>query len=564
MSKRGASKEHKKNHVIRIFGPVAKVNKKPLGFAVPGVRNDNMFTVLSDGEKSDTDENRVLNDNTIGVESKTNDKIEKKTVQKIEFSSTNNANFSFNKRKYISPNNDDKNIYNSEINEKKKRVLCLKIINGKQCVYGNTCAYAHSIKAQILDPEKNRALKLVKMRENKNLAEINFVKEPELYKQLLRLTRKCAFCFSNSCVGGYNCRQGACNMNIYICNLDLDNGMCKGEEVHCDAIHLTRYGLVPFNKQKGINFDEPSEKIFNETQKIDLSEMIRESQKKHRGGPENKNSGLRFKEINNFDSFPNSDVFTTTFFNNHQNLSHEKKHNKLDSPDSESSENNKNNESKFLTSFIGELIINNEVRKQERLSSSSVTHNNNYTNRKYNQNYSQNNSYNNYNNHNNYKNKNDYNSDRYKYRNYDNSGNKYYSDPSRKFNRYTNETYAQKIGMRESNVSKKKDEDKQIWKFNPPKLEEQPKIEGQWTKKLVIKPGTEFKQSVKDKSNDKNLDENKTKTDDSYKIDDETDADDENDISQLKKKTSNYDVDDDDDLFNLEENVNNNQSSDDD
>jgi len=118
-------------------------------------------------------------------------------------------------------------------------MLCQNIINYGKCSYRAKCNFAHTLDEQIIE-RRQEAYDIV--RSNTNLSHINLQKNYALFKSLLELTKLCNECNNNKCVGGYNCKQGACHKKFVICYRDLYNGNCHG----CDNIHLSKRGLKPY------------------------------------------------------------------------------------------------------------------------------------------------------------------------------------------------------------------------------------------------------------------------------------------------------------------------------
>lgn len=124
----------------------------------------------------------------------------------------------------------------------KKRVLCYSYVTQGECPYGIKCVYAHTIKEQNIDPLRKKVYDI--LNSNTPLNDIDFVHDIELYKTFLQLTRTCYGCENNMCVGGYNCKKGAIDLEHTICYDDMYNGECQYGDT-CDKIHLTKRRLVP-------------------------------------------------------------------------------------------------------------------------------------------------------------------------------------------------------------------------------------------------------------------------------------------------------------------------------
>lgn len=136
--------------------------------------------------------------------------------------------------------------WDNDIDINKKKILCFNILNNKKCNYGNKCMYAHSLNEQKMEPIRHKAYTIIKFA--KDLSNIDFIMDPNLYETMLQLTKVCSLCNKNQCPGGYNCRNGVVNIKYKICYDDLVYGNCK--RPNCQAVHLTERGLMPYIKQK--------------------------------------------------------------------------------------------------------------------------------------------------------------------------------------------------------------------------------------------------------------------------------------------------------------------------
>jgi hypothetical protein len=137
----------------------------------------------------------------------------------------------------------------SKINEQpinNKKILCFNMLNTNKCNYGNKCVYAHSLSDQKIEPIRHKAYTIIKG--NQDLRNIDLMVDQTLYETLLQLTKMCSLCNKHLCPGGYNCRNGAINMQSKVCYEDFMFGNCKRQ--NCLATHLTTRGFVPYNKQK--------------------------------------------------------------------------------------------------------------------------------------------------------------------------------------------------------------------------------------------------------------------------------------------------------------------------
>lgn len=125
-----------------------------------------------------------------------------------------------------------------------KRVLCNNMFIEGNCPYGNFCHYAHSLDEQIVDPLRKKIYHIISS--NELLNDIDLFYDIKLFSAFKQLTRLCLKCEKKECLGGYNCKYGACNAKYVICYTDLYYGKCTGA---CTKIHLTKRGLIPYNLQ---------------------------------------------------------------------------------------------------------------------------------------------------------------------------------------------------------------------------------------------------------------------------------------------------------------------------
>lgn len=145
----------------------------------------------------------------------------------------------------------------------RNNILCVNILQSGKCPHGNKCVFAHSYKEQIINNDKQQALNLLN---NNNLKDIDLIEDTKLYNNLHILTKLCNECVNNICPGGYNCRHGACNEDILICNNDFNKGDCKNfvEKGSCiNGSHLTLKGLIPYVKQQLLH-DFPNERFLKQ------------------------------------------------------------------------------------------------------------------------------------------------------------------------------------------------------------------------------------------------------------------------------------------------------------
>lgn len=127
-----------------------------------------------------------------------------------------------------------------EFDDFSKKILCQNIINDYECKYGDKCMYAHSLDEQNVSELRKYAYDIIK--NNVDLSDIT--PSDELYKILFLLTRYCKNCYSKNCIGGYNCKSGACDKKYVVCLNDLNYGKC--DDIYCTNVHLSKKGLKPY------------------------------------------------------------------------------------------------------------------------------------------------------------------------------------------------------------------------------------------------------------------------------------------------------------------------------
>lgn len=141
-----------------------------------------------------------------------------------------------------------KNFSNETNIKNRKKILCNNVLYNGFCNYGSKCMYAHSLEDQIVDTLRKYAYDLLKS--TQNLANIDLVKDAELYRTLITLTRLCDRCAMRQCPGGYNCKNGAISKSYVVCYDDLEIGNCDNPT--CPNVHLTKRGLIPYRVRENI------------------------------------------------------------------------------------------------------------------------------------------------------------------------------------------------------------------------------------------------------------------------------------------------------------------------
>lgn len=146
---------------------------------------------------------------------------------------------------YVSTHNDE-NISQRPNIDSRKKILCYNTLMCGSCMYGNKCVFAHNLDEQNIDIIRKKAYDLLKG--NNALNEIDLLNDDELYHGLLQLTRVCFGCENKTCLGGYNCKNGAISSKYVVCYSDLNFGKCTNTD--CKKIHLTTRGLINHRMQE--------------------------------------------------------------------------------------------------------------------------------------------------------------------------------------------------------------------------------------------------------------------------------------------------------------------------
>lgn len=162
--------------------------------------------------------------------------------------------------------------YRSKQNNE-KRLICYSIINNEKCTYGKTCTYAHSMEEQIIDTDRKYIYQIMLDKNLMSFYSLSSDKIDDIYRQLLFFTHVCNRCLKNKCTGGFNCRNGACDISLKLCKNDLLTGECLNRIVEIETKefivkkmdssnfepvlkyygcinghHLTQRNLLPYHK----------------------------------------------------------------------------------------------------------------------------------------------------------------------------------------------------------------------------------------------------------------------------------------------------------------------------
>jgi hypothetical protein len=157
---------------------------------------------------------------------------------------TNNSNGYDSARYIIIENinqNSDTQVYSipyRPTHSNEKRLICFSIINNDKCAYGKTCTYAHSIEEQVIDKERKYMYQLILDRNLMNFYSLSNSKIDDIYKQLLFFTYICNKCSKKKCTGGFNCRNGVCDIFLKLCKNDLLTGECLNKIVEIEINNI--------------------------------------------------------------------------------------------------------------------------------------------------------------------------------------------------------------------------------------------------------------------------------------------------------------------------------------
>ena len=152
------------------------------------------------------------------------------------------------------------NMYNNSTSNNFKRILCFNVINNAVCTYGSKCVYAHSLSDQKIEPLRHKIYTII--RSDTNLKDLDLVKDDKLFRGMLELTKLCTMCVKKSCPGGYNCRNGAINIDCRICFDDFMYGNCR--RPNCTSKHLTERGMISYYDQLSKSTGRPVDDLINE------------------------------------------------------------------------------------------------------------------------------------------------------------------------------------------------------------------------------------------------------------------------------------------------------------
>lgn len=174
-----------------------------------------------------------------------------------------------------------------------KRLLCNTVLSNTKCRYNSTCKYAHSLKDQIIDFDKEFLFKIIL---DKNLSNYNnqiTPKNNEIYTNLKHFTTVCDLCINNKCTGGFNCKYGVNHFSLKLCKNDLLTGAClnkivdiilpqfildKFKDIECintyvgclNGHHLTDRGMMPYCEYVHL-YENSHKKYYSSIRYIDLN-----------------------------------------------------------------------------------------------------------------------------------------------------------------------------------------------------------------------------------------------------------------------------------------------------
>lgn len=125
-----------------------------------------------------------------------------------------------------------------------KKILCGNMLKYGECDYGDECYYAHNLDEQYIEPNRKRIINIIKgefLLDSINLLNKNTFDNLSFY------TKLCNDCIDKKCLGGYNCKYGACDIKLCICYKDFFYGKCS--KIVCNYVHLTHRKMVPYMTQ---------------------------------------------------------------------------------------------------------------------------------------------------------------------------------------------------------------------------------------------------------------------------------------------------------------------------
>lgn len=172
----------------------------------------------------------------------------KKTQKKKPFKKSDEELSKQEVPKQIQREDEIKPYHVPKVDEKsRKRILCFNMYTTHSCPYID-CVYAHNLGEQKVDAVRKRAYDIIKG--TKPLNDLDLIHDRELYLTLLKLSRLCYSCAKESCLGGYNCKNGSYTAECVVCYNDLNYGKCYTP--NCNKVHLTKRGLVNYKLQEMI------------------------------------------------------------------------------------------------------------------------------------------------------------------------------------------------------------------------------------------------------------------------------------------------------------------------
>jgi hypothetical protein len=134
-----------------------------------------------------------------------------------------------------------------------KRLICRSVLESYHCEYAAKCTYAHSLDQQVIDSDRAFTYKIILDPNLMHFFSVQNPKTEDLYKGLIAMTHSCKECLEQKCTGGYNCRNGACQKFLKVCQEDLLHGNCTEKleilDINMDFIQKLFGTITTTNEQ---------------------------------------------------------------------------------------------------------------------------------------------------------------------------------------------------------------------------------------------------------------------------------------------------------------------------
>lgn len=131
----------------------------------------------------------------------------------------------------------------------KKKILCKNILKYSNCKYDSRCMYSHTLFDQNIDHSRQCIYNLID-----GITSYININDPEIYNDLVILSKLCINCANKNCQGGLNCKYGACSTKYNICINDLNYKVCTNTV--CSKVHISKLLKLTVPKHLTFNFDD--------------------------------------------------------------------------------------------------------------------------------------------------------------------------------------------------------------------------------------------------------------------------------------------------------------------